>query len=405
MFKKILFFSFPLAGHVNPQIGLCEALGEKGVEMVFYTTAEHFHKLEHIRNLELRPYPEPFRQYFNEIGEKRKIHHRMLTMLSTFYRDAELLIDFTIQQMEQEQPCVVVCDQFAIWGRAAARYCGVPVCKFFSSILADEIVYETDPYFKNAIAYMILTQGIRMFDIMGVIRRVNRRYGKPIVENISQVMARGDGLCLVMTSRIFHPGGEKYPENVLFLGADHQKTLPPPVRKDKIFISLGTVSLRPHFFRDCIEATKHFGYEYVITLAGNKRHNIDDLESYSNVTVYDNLNFEDYRRVVNESALFISHGGFNGVTTALLYETPLLICPVSPEQINTAKLITKYRCGAGYSKKKIDRQEMRRLADSIVGQPDVQENLKKQSRGLQEAMGYTGAAERMIQEYIKEDAR
>ena len=48
---------------------------------------------------------------------------------------------------------------------------------------------------------------------------------------------------------------------------------------------------------------------------------------------------------------------------------------------------------------------MRRLADSIVGQPDVQENLKKQSRGLQEAMGYTGAAERMIQEYIKEDAR
>ena len=55
MFKKILFFSFPLAGHVNPQIGLCEALGEKGVEMVFYTTAEHFHKLEHIRNLELRP--------------------------------------------------------------------------------------------------------------------------------------------------------------------------------------------------------------------------------------------------------------------------------------------------------------------------------------------------------------
>ena len=78
-------------------------------------------------------------------------------MLSTFYRDAELLIDFTIQQMEQEQPCVVVCDQFAIWGRGAARYCGVPVCKFFSSILADEIVYETDPYFKNAIAYMILT--------------------------------------------------------------------------------------------------------------------------------------------------------------------------------------------------------------------------------------------------------
>ena len=35
MFKKILFFSFPLAGHVNPQIGLGEALEKKAWKWYF----------------------------------------------------------------------------------------------------------------------------------------------------------------------------------------------------------------------------------------------------------------------------------------------------------------------------------------------------------------------------------
>lgn len=395
--KKFLFFSFPLAGHVNPQVGLCKSLGEKGQQVIFYTSKYHFDKFKGLENVEVREYPQKFQEYFDYIGTQRQIHHKMLIMLSTFYHDTELLADFAIEELGREKPNAVVCDQFAIWGRAAARYHNVPLCKFFSSILADDIVYETDPYFKNAVANMILTQGIYMFKILGVIRRVNKKYGK-VVESINEVMDRGNGLCFVMTSKKFHPGGERYPDNVLFIGADHKKELA-PVKKDKIFMSLGTISMRPHFFEDCIEATKHLGYSYVITLAGNKEHNVENLKKYDNVTIYDNLNFEEYRKVVNESALFISHGGFNGVTTALLYETPLLICPVSPEQINNAKLITKYKCGAGYYKKKIDIDLMRNIVDGIVNNPEVAKSLKEQSQGLCDALGYDKTADIMIDKF------
>lgn len=395
--KKFVFFSFPLAGHVNPQIGLCRALNDKGVKVIFYTFKSHFKKFEGMTNVELRPYPKNFQDYFEDVGRRHEIHHKMLIMLSTFYHDAELLIDFSIEELGKEKPNAVVCDQFSIWGRAAAKYYGIPTCKFFSSILADDIVYKTAPYLKNAIAYMILTQGRYLFKIQGVIRRVNRKYGE-IVESIQEVMDRGDGLCLVMTSKKFHPGGELYPENVLFVGADHRREIP-PVEKTKILISLGTVSKRPHFFEDCIEATKHLGYDYVITLGGNTVHNIDGLKKYKNVSVYDNLDFDAYRKTVNESALFISHGGFNGVTTSLLYETPLLICPTSPEQINTAKMITEYKCGGGYYKKKIDVPTVRQLVDGIIDNEEVRESLREQSRGLSDALGYDRTAEIMIETY------
>lgn len=395
--KKFIFFSFPLAGHVNPQVGLCKALGEKEAKVIFYTSKIHFSKFNDFKNVELREYPQEFQTYFDMIGTKYHIHHKMLIMLSTFYNDTELLIDFCIQEVAKEKPDVITCDQFAIWGRAAAKYHKVPLCKFFSSIMADEIVYITDPYFKNAVAYMVLTQGLYMFRILGVIRRINRKYGK-IVEGINEVMDRGNGLCLVMTSKKFHPGGDMYPENVRFIGADHERVLP-SVKKNKIFISLGTISMRPHFFEDCIEATKHLGYSYVITLAGNKKHNINELKKYDNVVIHDNLNFEEYRNVVNESALFISHGGFNGVTTALLYETPLLICPVSPEQINNAKLITKYQCGAGYYKKKININLMRKIVDGIVDNESVNASLKEQSQALCNSLAYDKVADIMLDKF------
>lgn len=403
--SKIVFFSFPLSGHVNPQIELCRKLSEKNINLIFFTSKEHFKKFDGIKNIELRKYPEKFQQYFDYIGRKRKIHHRMLTMLSTFYYDAELLIDFCIDELGKEKPNVVICDQFAIWGRAATRYYNIPLCKFFSSIMGDEIVNKSDPYLKNAVGYMILTQGIHMFRILSVIHKINKKYGK-ICEGINELMSPGNDFCMVMTSKRFHPGGELYANNVKFIGADHKKVLA-PVKKNKIFISLGTISMRKDFFVNCVEATKHLGFEVIITLAGNKNHDISKLKKYTNVKVYDNLTFEEYREVVNSSALFISHGGFNGVTTALLYETPLIICPVSPEQINNAKLISKYKCGLGYYKKKINIDELKQMVDSIIDNHEIKKNLKMQSEALINSLGYEKVTDLLIKEFglnkIKEE--
>ncbi len=394
---KLAFFSFPLSGHVNPQIGLCKALGEKGVEMIFYTSKVHFHKFNDIDNIVLKEYPKEFQEYFDKVGKRKEIHNKMLIMLSTFYHDADLLMDYTINEILKEKPDALVCDQFSIWGRTASKYFNIPQCKFFSSIMGDSIVSKNNNYLEKAIFKMIITQGIYLLDIKKSMRNINKKYGN-ICLGINEVMTPGDDMSLVMTSRKFHPGGDQYPRNVKFIGADHVRTLEKPKKKDKIFISLGTVSIRENFFESCIEATKHLGFQIVITLAGNKEHDVSNLEKYSNVRIYDNLNFEDYRKIMNESALFISHGGFNGVTTSLLYETPLLICPSSPEHINNMKLIQKYKCGSGYYKKKIGIDELREIVDGILFNKEIQSALKEQSEALKQSLGYEKTADIMIDE-------
>ena len=196
-----------------------------------------------------------------------------------------------------------------------------------------------------------------------------------------EIMSDQGQFSMVYTSRKFHPGGEEYGENVHFIRPAVYNEMPVNKKRDTIFISVGTISYSENFWDVCAEATKDLGYRIVMTFGNNKKNKVKEENLHSNIELYDNLTLDRFREELERSEVFITHGGFNSISDAIVAETKMLVCPVTTENRNNGKIIENYGCGRLFPGKKVTAAQIKSELQKLIAK-DCREALKEQKESF-----------------------
>ncbi len=396
--KTVVFFNFPVLGHVNPQLNFCKELAKSNVRLLYYTREEYFGKYEGSSKIELRKYPSEFMAYYDRLAKDTTLHSKLLAFLYVFYTLAENILSFAAGEVEREKPDLVICDTLAIWGKVAARKYKIPMAFYFCGLMGDSIAIKKSPAFTmELIKSCILDFGYAL-RFNSIRKRLVSRYGD-IVDKPQDILSHQNLFSIVMTSREFHPGGSEYPKSVKFIGPAWISGNEDVKKEKLIFISIGTIAFSEVFWDRCIQATKGLGYKIIISFGQNAGNKISNAPEDGSVEVYENLSLPEYRKVLARASLFISHGGFNSISDSISFATPLLICPVTSEQLGNGRLIEGYGCGKTLTPGRTTTAKLRAMIEKVLNDDSIPERLGYYAKSFADSMGVQGVVKELIEEF------
>lgn len=405
--KKVVIFSFPHGSHVLPHVIFCEKLIKEDVQIIYYGLEKFFYlfgDMQEAKKFEFRKYPQYAEEkYTNVITEGHKNYaknYSLIAVLELIYSLTDLLIDFSVNEINNEEPDFIISDAFAMWGRIGAQVCEKSIVNYYIiNILDFKRSISKDFRLAMSVSKSVFEGLDKVSRIFAIKRKIDKKYQIRTI-NPLDFMNPQDKFSVVMTSKQFQPNSEIYGENVRFLGPANLEYGNNDVKKDIIFISLGTGIISETFWDDCIEALKHLGFNIVISFGGNPLNQVNPRYLIDNkITIYDILPINDYRDMIKRAVLFISHGGFNSINDAILFQTPLLIFPFTEEQYMNGSIIQNNSCGLLYRDKAMKINALRKLAIEAIYSKNIQNGLIHNRNGFMNSLGYSGVINEMLTEF------
>ena len=160
----------------------------------------------------------------------------------------------------------------------------------------------------------------------------------------------------------------------------------PSKSRNKILVYMGNCTISSKVMvKEVSEAFR--GSQYEVYIAGK------DL-SESNDGNINTAPFFDFSKLLNESVLFINHGGQNSIVDGLVYSVPMLICPgkVFERKYNAESVV---RCNAGsvIDHNSFNSSEIKEKALTIIGDSSFAESSSALGTKLTELKGAATVAE------------
>lgn len=371
---KILFINLPYYGHVLPTIGLVQELIRKGCEVTYLMPFDWEDKIAESGA--------EFYGYEN--------HKKLSEQIKNAYAAAEKIIDnFDF----------VVYEQFFFLGKHLAEKYNKPVARVFTAPVTNKELMQE---------YISAKGPLAIFKHKWIARTFTKNIAKGIslkTDNwLDEIIYNPPGLNLVYTLREYQPYKEEFPEEQYeFLGASIYERRMEKFDLEKgekpiIYISLGTVIKGAvSFFQNCIEALREEEVDVIISVG--KKFNSEKLRNVPpNVHIYKSV---PQLEVLKISDVFITHGGMNSVSEALVYGVPMLVIPFVSDQPVNARCIEKLGVGKKLDYAVIDSKLLKNSVFSILSDDDIRENMVQVQKLIHDAPGNKGGAERIIKYYDK----
>lgn len=369
---KILFINLPYYGHVIPTIGLVKELSKQGCDVTY-----------------LMPFD--WEDKVIESGAKfygYENHKQLSEQIKNAYDRAEKIIDdFDL----------VIYEQFFFLGKHLAEKYHKPVVRIFTAPVTN----------KKLMNEFITTKGpLSIFKY----KWIARAFTKDIAKNITlktdnwldEIIENPPKLNLVYTLREYQPYEDEFKE-------DQYKFLGPSIYERKadsfdfkkgnrpvIYISLGTVIKGAvSFFQNCIEAFRNEEVDVIVSVG--KKFTISKLKNVpSHVHIYSSV---PQLEVLKMADVFVTHGGMNSVSEALVYGCPMLVIPFVSDQPVNAKCVEKLGVGRRMDYSKVNKDVLKKNVFDILLNNEFKENMVKVQRLIEVAPGNKGAAEMIIEYY------
>ncbi len=367
---KILFINLPYYGHVVPTIGLVQELIKRGCEVTY-----------------LMPFD--WKDTIADSGAEfygYKNHRQLSEQIKNAYAAAERMI---------EEFDFVIYEQFFFIGKHLAEKYHKPVARVFTAPVTNKRLMEE----------FIASKGpLSIFKH----KWIARAFTKDIARNIpmktdnwlDEIIQNPPGLNLVYTLREYQPYEEEFPdEQYKFLGPsiyerkscgfDFVKSESPVV-----YISLGTVIKGAvSFFQNCIDAFRFENIDVIISVG--QKFDVKKLKNIpSNVHIYKSVPQLD---VLKMADVFVTHGGMNSVSEALVCGTPMVVIPFVSDQPVNARCIEKLGVGKKLEYSIANADSIKNVIFSVASDDNMKANLAKMQRLITEAPGNQGGAEVIIQ--------
>ncbi len=369
---KILFINLPYHGHVVPTIGLVQELIKQGCEVTY-----------------LMPFD--WEEKVAESGAKfygYKNHRQLSEQIKNAYATAESIV---------EQFDFIIYEQFFFLGKHLAEKYNKPVARIFTAPVTNEKLMKE----------FITSKGpLSIFKHKWIARAFTQDIAKGIsmkTDNwLDEIIYNPPELNLVYTLREYQPYESEFPEEQYkFLGPsiyerkaesfDFVKGINPVV-----YISLGTVIKGAvSFFQNCLEAFRDENIDVIISVGKNfdsrKLKNIP-----SNIHIYKSV---PQLEVLNMADVFVTHGGMNSVSEALVYGVSMVVIPFVSDQPVNAQCIEKLGVGKRLEYSEVNKDTLKEYVQSVLLDADMKENIAKVQKLIRQAPGNQGGAEVIIDYY------
>lgn len=243
---------------------------------------------------------------------------------------------------------------------------------------------------------------------------ITRAFTKDIAKGISmktdnwldEIIYNPPELNLVYTLRQYQPYEEEFPENqYLFLGPSIYK------RKEEnfdfvkgvnpvIYISLGTVIKGAvSFFQNCIEAFRDENMDVIISVG--KKFKISKLRNIpANIHIYSSV---PQLQVLQMADVFVTHGGMNSVSEALVCGTPMVVIPYVSDQPVNARCIEKLGVGKKLEYANIDKNNLKEAVLAVLTDKNMVHNVAKVQESIRQAPGNEGGARAIVDYWNKKN--
>lgn len=369
---KILFINLPYYGHFVPTIGLVQELIKRGCEVTY-----------------IMPYD--WAEKVLESGAEfcgYESHRKLSKQMKNAYAVAESIVkkfDF------------IIYEQFFFLGKHLADKYNKPVARIFTApVTNDKLMKE-----------FITTKGpLSIFNHKWIARVFTRDVAKNIpmkTDNwLDEIVYNPPELNLVYTLRAYQPYESEFSE-------EHYKFLGPSIyerrgeafdfekgTKPVVYISLGTVVKGTlSFFQNCIEAFRGENVDVIISLGkkfeANKLKNIP-----SNIHIF---SFVPQLEVLKIANVFVTHGGMNSVSEALVYGTPMVVIPFTSDQPVNARCIERLGVGKCLQHSLVNKNNLKECVLSVLLNTDIKYNIEQIQNLIKQSPGNAGGAEMIIGYY------
>lgn len=366
---KILFINLPYYGHVIPTIGLVKGLIHQGAEVTYML-------------------PFDWEEKIADSGAKfhgYKNHKQLAEQMKFAFAAAEEII---------EQYDLVVYEQFFFLGKHLAEKYNKPVARVFTAPVTNKELMEE----------FITAKGpLSIFKRKWIARAFTKDIAKGIplkTDNwLDEIVYNPPELNLVYTLRYYQPYAEEFPvEHYKFLGPSVYERQAEPLEFGKaerplVYISLGTVLKGAvSFFQNCIEAFRGESVDVIISVG--KKFDIRKLKNVpENVSIYPYVSQLDVLKIAD---VFVTHGGMNSVSEALVYGVPMVVIPFVSDQPVNARCIENLGLGKALDYSNINKDSLKEMVFSVIRDEKIKKNMKKVGKMIQEAPGNKGGAEMLI---------
>ena len=369
---KILFINLPYHGHVVPTIGLVQELIKLGCEVTYLMP---FDWKEMVKESGAR-----FYGYNN--------HRQLSEQIKNAYAAAETIV---------EQFDFVIYEQFFFLGKHLSEKYNKPVARIFTAPVTN----------KKLMNEFITSKGpLSIFKHKWIAKAFTKDIAKGIsmeTDNwLDEIIYNPPKLNLVYTLREYQPYEKEFSD-------EHYKFLGPSIYARKshgfdfikserpvVYISLGTVIKGAvSFFQNCVDAFRGENIDVIISVGqkfdARKLKNVP-----SNVHIYKSVPQIDVLKIAD---IFVTHGGMNSVSEALVYGTPMVVIPFVSDQPVNARCIEKLGVGKKLEYSMANKNTIKSIVFSVALDSDIKTNLTRVQRLIAEAPGNKGGAEIVVQYY------
>lgn len=361
---KILFINLPYHGHVIPTIGLVQELIRAGHQVTYLMPREWEDRIAESGA--------DFLGYENHPQLDKQIRN-------AFFKAEEVIACHDL----------VLYEQFFFLGKHLARKHDKPCVRIFTAPATNR---------------QLMRQFISSGGPMGIFRLplIGRLWTMDAVKDLGvklkcrswldEIVENPPECSLVYTLRSFQPWAEDFPEERFrFIGPsvyDRKEEAFSILPKPVICISLGTILKGAgKFFRACVDAFRDA--PVTVVLAVGKNYQIARLGKLpENFIVKSHI---PQIAVLKQASLFITHGGMNGVSEAMIHGVPMLVVPFVSDQPVNARQVEKLGLGRVLDYRHITAEKLKETAMAVMADNQIRENLEKIQKEIAQAPGNAGA--------------
>jgi len=393
--KKIIYFSLPLHGHLNPTIVLFKELMRRGHEVLFYSTEEYREKIEAAGI--------PFRAYNNNSRDEEEISRHIGRFANKLVEITASELPYNLPIIEKEAPDLVIHDCYAIWGKLVAKKLNVPAISIFTTLMFSKKMAIAYPRAYVPMLADVILSGKYSIDAILRYQLLALKY-RVIPDGIDTFLFSKEKLNLVLTSSYFQPLSETFDKTFTFTGPmiaprnDNANFLTKlPTDKKLIYISLGTLfNDNLTLFRLFIDSLAHTPHQIILSLGQNIR--LSDLPK-----IPSNFIIKPYvpqLAVLQKADLFITHAGMNSINESLYYGVPMILIPQMFEQKLNALRVQQLGAGIHMDNHVVTKEKLLHAVDSILKNKKFYTHAQKLQKTLHDAGGFKKAAD-IIETYKK----
>jgi MGT family glycosyltransferase len=384
--STIAFVNIGMHGYINPTLPVVAELVRRGHSVIYHASPAFAAQIEatgatvRLYSGDDLPLPDP---------------PIPLAMVDGLARTAVGLLPSVLADLRADRPDLVVHGAACPWGAVAARELGVPAAATYTTFAFNRQVPSPCRISRELLAAAAAYPRIAGSYVRArwALRRGYDTRGLPLTD----LMNAHEPLNLVFTSRSFQPGADTFDSSYRFVGASVGSRLPDPAFAAErltgpvLYASLGTVfDAGPALLRTFATALAPLGGTVVVATGHTDPAGLGELPG--NVLALPSV---PQLQVLEQAALFVTHGGMNSVNEAMQAGVPTLVVPQGADQPLVAQRVVDLGAGLALRTRDATTETVRNLARRLLDEPRFRQAAGAQRDAQRQAGGYLRAADEL----------